>query len=208
VREADPIPVLPAQTQGQRGQEGGGAAMGEDLSRLPLDPPGPSAVYQPGGGQAAQGTGAGAHPAHPGQAHRARGPGTAPLSPRVEGRLWGCRGPLPLQGMGLVDAAAPALLFVEAMGAARGQGAAATWGESRLGLEHDQVRPRSMALEPASRSGHCLARQLFRWPGGAETVHPGIISTELPWYVIRMPGGVGGAGPRCLALSRFGRCPI
>ncbi|HLA29007.1 MAG TPA: hypothetical protein VJZ49_14060, partial [Syntrophales bacterium] len=30
-------------------------------------------------------------------------------------------------------------------------------------------------------------------------------STEPPWYVIRMPGGVGGEGPRGPSLSRLHR---
>jgi RNA-directed DNA polymerase len=113
-------------------------------------------------------------------------------------------GPFHLQGMGLVDSEAPSLLFVEAMGAARVQGAAETRGQSGLGVEHGKVGPRSMALKPESCSGNCLAGQPFRWSGSAEAVHQGIISTEPPWYVIRMPGGVGGAGSRGLALSRLG----
>ena len=30
-------------------------------------------------------------------------------------------------------------------------------------------------------------------------------STEPPWYVIRMPGGVGGEVARAISLSRLGR---
>ena len=54
-----------------------------------------------------------------GQAHRARCSGAASGSPRVEGILWVLRGPLHLQGMGLVDSEAPSLRCGEAMGAAR-----------------------------------------------------------------------------------------
>ena len=112
-------------------------------------------------------------------------------------------GPFHLQGMGLVDSEAPSLLSVEAMGAARVQGAAETRGQSGLGVEHGKVRPRSLAPTPESGSGNGLAGQPLRWSGRAEAVQHGMSSTEPPWHVIHMPGGVGGAGSRGLALSRL-----
>jgi hypothetical protein len=102
-----------------------------------------------------------------------------------------------------VDSEAPSRLSGDAMEAARGQGAADTWSQSGLGGEHVTVRPRSMPPQPESCSGNCLAGPLLRWVGGAAAVHHGTLATEPPWYVIRMPGGVGGAGSRGLALSRL-----
>ncbi len=53
-------------------------------------------------------------------------------------------------------------------------------------MEYGKVRPRCMAPQPESWAGHGLAELPFRGFGGAEAVHQGIISTEPPWYVIRM----------------------
>jgi hypothetical protein len=102
-----------------------------------------------------------------------------------------------------VDSEAPSQRSGEAMGAARVQGAAETWGQSRLGMEHGKVRPWSLAPSAESCSGHGLAGQPWRWFGSAEAVPQGSLSTEPPWYVIRMPGGVGGGRPRGPSLSRL-----
>ena len=48
------------------------------------------------------------------------------------------------------------------------------------------------ALKRVKRNSVCPYGRLFCCPWSAKAVRQRIISTEPPWYVIRMPGGVGG----------------
>ena len=93
---------------------------------------------------------------HPGQANRARCPGAAPVSTRVEGLLWVRGGPFHLQGMGLVDSEAPSRLSVEAMGAARVQGAAEHAGSVGTWRGTRQSRP--------TVHGASAGVRLWPWP--------------------------------------------
>ena len=80
-----------------------------------------------------------------------------------------------------------------------------TWGQSGLGLEHGQVRPRSMALQPESGSGHGLAGQLFRWVwecrGGPSRDHLHRTAVVRDPYA-RWCGRSGVARPRPIPMPR------
>ncbi len=59
-----------------------------------------------------------------------------------------------------------------------------------------------MEAQPQPGVGLCAPDSLFRRNGF--TLAPCKRVTETPWYVIRMPGVVGGVAPRGVPLSRLG----
>ncbi len=64
-----------------------------------------------------------------------------------------------------------------------------------------------MAAQSKSSARHCASRWLFwrtRSSSSVSTLPLLTESAEPPWYVIRMPGGVGGEGLRGPSLSRLG----
>jgi hypothetical protein len=91
-------------------------------------------------------------------ASRAR-PATGPRG--VGGGLSRCRGPIAVQGTGLLDPPPAPLLWMAAMGTAPISGAADTGGQSRRGLADGQIGPRAMACEPESGAGDCPARTIL-----------------------------------------------
>ena len=86
------------------------------------------------------------------------------------------------------------MLPMEAMGTIRLPAIAKAGRECETGLEHMQVGSWSVAFEPKPGPCHGPALEIFQWPGSAEFSGSIMVtqSTEPPWYVIRMPGGVGG----------------
>jgi hypothetical protein len=111
------------------------------------------------------------------------------------------------QGNGFLDEATSSLLSLETMGAPWIPGASQTWSQPGFGVEHVQVRPRSLASEPESGFGVCPADKIFCISWSPETVHNGKStgSTEPPCYVIRMPGGVGGGNREVSPYPDWGR---
>ncbi len=67
-------------------------------------------------------------------------------------------------------------------------------------MEHMQVAPWRMATESQPGTGARPHHLHFRQNGTTITSCERV--TETPWYVIRMPGVVGGGSPRELFLSR------
>ena len=102
-----------------------------------------------------------------------------------------------------MDSSPATLLPLEAMGSPWIQRAAQTRRKPRLGLEHSEVGARAMAFKPQSRIDDCFRGSLLCKSRVTSTVRTNVMVTESPWYVIRMPGGVGGEGSRDPSLSRF-----
>ncbi len=93
-----------------------------------------------------------------------------------------------------MDPQATAQLCMEAMGTIRIQTVAKAGDRCPIGLEYGQIGPWSLATEQESCAELWNAHILFcgfglAAPEGGQAVTQ---STEPPWYVIRMPGGVGG----------------
>ena len=94
----------------------------------------------------------------------------AQIPGRLEGVFRLCRGALRVEGTGLLDQAAAALLPLEAMGPPGLPGAAEARGQPGSGVEHGQIGPRSLASEPKSGAGVCSAGTVLCSSGIAETV--------------------------------------
>ena len=95
-----------------------------------------------------------------------------------------------------MDSPATEMLCLEAMGEAWLSPSARTGGQSTTGMEYRQIGPWAMAVKPKSRVELGSAHEVLRregvapFEGGVKVTQ----SAEPPWYVTRMPGGVGGEG--------------
>lgn len=90
-----------------------------------------------------------------------------------------------------------AMLPVEAVGSIRLPATEKARSLARTGLEHGQVRPRTLAPVEEPGAGDCAAKPLLYGPGFADTGNTmNLVSTlRTAVCVTRMYGGVGGVGP-------------
>ena len=157
--QGEPVLRTAPDAHGQRGHKCRGAPLASDVPGLHLYRT--SAAPTPGERQSPQGVQAGGpstpepNTRRPTAAYWARA-ATVPCG--VVRVRWLCRSPVDVQGTGLLGAATPPLLRVEAMGTAPVQGVAQARGQSRVGLEYVQIGPRAVAPEPESGFGDCTAR--------------------------------------------------